>query len=204
MKKKFSLFVAMIITFFSVAYADTEIIFLNIQWLSNEETVYNDLVEAGFVRSSVNMPDLLDDDPRFINSNSGFYTPDIIVGVENYAFCMDLKQVIKGKIAGYPINNLKLSFAYDGLYQLLSVTVDLLGATFEDLKTKLTKVYGEGEQTITDEGIESVIWKGANNTGVLLYTQSEGLDYTLMYGRLDAEEILSSCMKTDPDDVTGL
>lgn len=66
---------------------------------------------------------------------------------------------IKGKIAGYPIKDLILTFAYDGEYKLIAVKVELIKGNYDDLKTKLTKVYGEGEHKETEEGIWSTVWK---------------------------------------------
>ena len=57
---------------------------------------------------------------------------------------------------------------------------------------------------IEDESIESNLWRGDNNSAVALYTESDGFNYVLIYGRTDAEEILSNCSLYDPNDVSGL
>lgn len=205
MKKRIFLAVIMMVFLYSIAFADSEITFQGVSWLSDDAHALEMLIDSGFAREGISISQMTDDNPEYIVYNEfEFYTPDRIVELDDTAFCIDLQRVSKGKLAGHPVKTIKMSFAYDGVYKLISVKVDLINASYDELKTKLNSVYGDGEQTITDEGVESIIWKGANNTGVLLYTQSEGLDYTLMYGRLDAEEILSNCLKTDPDDVSGL
>ena len=82
--------------------------------------------------------------------------------------------------------------------------VKLINADYESLKEKLVKKYGEGERLYDEEGLESFVWKGDNESCIVLFTKSEGIDYELVYGRLDAEEILANCLVSDPDDVSGL
>ena len=130
-------------------------------------------------------------------------SPDKATGADEVTLTIDI--AAKGKIAGYPVNDLILTFAYDGEYKLIAVRVELIKGDYDDLKAKLNKVYGEGEHKETEEGIWSTVWKGDNNSAVVLYTLNGGIDYTLMYGRLDAADILQNCLApADPDDVSGL
>ena len=205
MKKLFSVLLATLLLF-SYAYAE-EISFQNIPWMSDDVTALQMLKDAGLYRGIVDVLSLSNDGAIIINENEMLeYQPNTVSEFKNFCFTASLKENIKGKIAGAPIENIILTFAYDGQYKLIAVKVDLLNSDYEMMKTKLTKVYGEGEtKNIEDEGIETIIWKGENNTGVLLYTESEGMKYQLYYGRLDAAEILENCLNTsDPDDVSGL
>ena len=75
---------------------------------------------------------------------------------------------------------------------------------FKSSKEKLVKRYGEGERLYDEEGLEAFVWKGNSEFCIVLFTKSEGIDYELVYGRLDAEEILANCLVSDPDDISGL
>ena len=39
---------------------------------------------------------------------------------------VDLENSVKGRIAGCPVHNLEMSFAYDGEYKLISVKIELV------------------------------------------------------------------------------
>ena len=204
MRKLFSIVISALLMF-SFAVAEGEITFKNIPWLSDETTVIQTLTEAGLVKNGGNSSISQEDKIYIIVDDTDFASPDRVIGADDATYAVDLTEIIKGKIADYPLKNLILTFAYDGEYKLIAVKVELIKGNYDDLKAKLTKVYGEGEHKETEEGIWSTVWKGDNNTAVLLYSDSEGLDYTLMYGRLDAAEILSNCLApADPDDVSGL
>ena len=194
-----------VILLFGVAVAEREITFNNIPWLSDQLTVIQTLTEAGLVRDGSGSAVSREDYAYIIVDDTEFASPDRVMGADEVTFANDLAGEVRGKIAGYPVKDIILTFAYDGEYKLIAVKVELIKGNYEDMNTKLTKVYGEGEHKETEEGIWSTVWKGDNNSAVLLYTQSEGFDYTLMYGRLDAAEILSNCLATpDPNDISGL
>ncbi len=204
MKKLIVILVAALFLF-SSAFAENDITFQGIPWLADDTTTMRMLTEAGFIRDNTLLPHFSDKKPLyFIENEIGHTAPDRDMEFDNITYTIDLLKAVKGKIAGYPVDNLILTFAYNGTYQLIAVKIDLAHADYNDLKAKIKRVYGEGEQKITEEGIESNLWKGENNSAILLYSQSEGLDYTLMYGRLDATEILSDCLTLDPNDVSGL
>lgn len=204
MKKLISILVAVFLLF-SCACAE-EIVFQNIPWLSNDSTVLQALRNAGLIREGTALPALSNEDVTIFQENEALdYQPSTLPKLNEYSQSISLKEYVKGKIAGSPLQDINLTFAYDGEYKLITVKVTMLNTDYDSLKTKLTKVYGEGEiNTVEDEGIETVIWKGDNNTGVLLYTETEGMDYQLYYGRLDAAEILAQCMSVNPDDISGL
>ena len=124
--------------------------------------------------------------------------------------CMSLSGSAEGKIAGYVIKSILFTYTQNGNdTQLLSVKVDLVGLNYTDLSSKLTKVYGVGKEGIDEEGLKTMIWYGADNSCVLLYS-IDGDSADLIYGRLDAEEIISAikanpeATEVDPDDVSGL
>lgn len=194
-----------VLLIFGIASAEVELTFNSVPWLSDEETVYQTLSEAGFLRDGKGINAPRGEYTYLIVDDTEFVSPDRIMGADEVTYTVDLAGDIKGKIAGYPVKDLILTFAYDGEYKLIAVKVELIKATYNDLKAKLSKVYGEGEHKETEEGIWSTVWKGVNNSAIILYTQSEGFDFTLMYGRLDAADILSQCLAApSPDDVSGL
>ncbi len=191
--------------FIRVSYAESDVTFQGVPWLENEVTTIQKLDDAGFIRQRDCIPSFTKDQSVYIIENDmGFFSPDRTIGTQDVCFTMDLSGFVKGTIAGCPVKNMVLTFAYDGEYKLIAIKIELVNMDYMILKNKLIKVYGESQQTITEEGIESNIWKGANNSAVLLYTQSEGLDYTFIYGRIDAIDILADCLKTDLDDICGL
>lgn len=189
----------------ALAGDSTDILFQGIPWLSNEEVVLKLLEEKGYYRYGSTLDFTHENVSYFIADDTGMISPDRTMGMKDISFSVCLLEGSRrGKIAGYPVKELYLTFAYDGEYSLIAVKVELLNAPYDDLKEKITRVYGEGQVSTTEEGICSIVWKGSNNSALLLYTQSDGLDYTLMYGRLDADNILSKCLEAEKDDISGL
>ena len=200
---RFSLFLIILILLCGSASAESEITFQNIPWLTSETETVKQLFNLGIVREQELNEELAREGCEYIIfDEAGIYRPYTIRDYEEV--CFAVLPSPRGRIAGYPIKQIKLTFAYDGDYKLISVSVDMIGADYDELKEKLVRVYGDGQYSRTNEGIESLMWKGDNNSGVLLYTESEGLEFTLIYGRIDAEEILNNCRVSNPDDVSGL
>ena len=189
---------------FSTANADTT--FANIPWLSNDTDTLQALSDAGLLRMNTTTSAFSFFFTAFIVENEVLgYQLNSTDYYNKYCFAVPLKNYVKGKIAGYPVQDILLTFAYNGEFQLVAIKLVLVNADYNSLKTKLTKVYGEGEtKHIKEEALESTIWKGDNNSGILLYTESDGYDYTLIYGRLDATKLLANCASIDPEDVSGL
>ncbi len=205
MKKIITLLLGiMIIANCIYAYAESEITFLGVSWLSNEiETIqqYND---KGYICFGVTNASFTKENSTYIEDEGGFYSPVQITGRDEVCYSMNLSGLTKGKIAGYAVKRIIPTFAYDGEYKLISVKVELFNADYYDIKAKLMRVYGDGEQKVTEEGIESIVWKGSNYSAIVLYTQSEGIDFTLIYGRLDATKIINNCLQPDSEDISGL
>lgn len=189
----------------SNAYAEKEVTFLGIPWMSDEDTTIKMLKEGGYIRSGVSTPILSQENMSYlVKDESGFIAPAKITGLENVVFMESLKEMIKGKIAGYPIKDLMLTYVYDGEYRLIAARIELYQAEYIEIKEKLKTVYGEGEEKETEEGIISISWQGDNNSAVLLYTENDGYKYTLMYGRTDVLEIITKTVEKDPENVAGL
>lgn len=193
--------------FSSFAFAETEVLFQKIPWLSNDSTTFKLLFESGYIR--VERLDYLitkENSSYICKDETGLAFPDNQIEYQNVCYAMDIGNNVQGKVGGYPIDEIVPVFAYDGEYKLIAIRIELLLADFNSLKDKLKKQYGDCETTtIEEDEVESLLWVGENNTCVLLFTSSGGLDYTLMYGRLDAVEILSNCLTApDPNDVAGL
>ena len=187
------------------SFAESDLIFQNVLWLSDEATTIQAINDAGLLREIICFPLSKEKNTYILTDDGSHYRPDVLADYESACFSMSLNGYVKGKVAGYPIDDLILSFAYDGEYKLIAIRVSLLNSSYSEIKTKLMKAYGKGEFSVTEDLIESTIWKGDNNSAILLYTQSEGYDYTLIYGRIDAVEILSNCLALpDPNDILGL
>ena len=204
--KKIIAIILLTLLLLNYAFAEEEITFAGIPWLSDDEKTANALSETGFIRNGVSFLELNHDNPFCLMVNDeNLVFPYQIANTNDVVLTTDLESLVKGKIAGMPIRNIKLTFAYDGEYKIIAVEVELMNTKYEELKSKLNKKYGDGQKTVSEEDIVSIVWRGANNTAVLLYTESEGSNYTLMYGRLDAAEILQNCLApAAPDDVSGL
>lgn len=211
MKKiSYVLLAILILSFCLGAYAEeTEIQFHNIPWLTNEATVQKKLKDYQNLglkpsKGPGEIGIIIKNDKELHGrpSTTGEYA--------DQCTSISYSGKNKGKIAGYKINQLLLTFAkQDANNMLICVKVDLAGASYSDLMAKLSKVYGEGETGIDEEGLQTVIWRGKDQSCVLLYTVDEGATTDLIYGRLDAEAILKGDdselpVNADPDDVSGL
>lgn len=200
MKKIISVVIILLLVVCTVS-AMAEVTFNGIEFLSTDDVVINTLVEKGFANGAPTFSNEINT-YLVINEDLG-YQPTYVQGYQDVCFSQEVTG--RGKIAGYPVKNLLLAYAYDGSYKLISVKVELIGADYEVMLEKLTKVYGTPDvKVVEEEGITSNIWKDGE-TAVLLYTESDGLNFTLIYGRTDTEDILASCLVTsDPDDISGL
>lgn len=124
------------------------------------------------------------------------------------------------QIAGYDVESWLVNFiltdgtAFPILYQITLEAGDK-DAAYEDLRAKLTTVYGESEHGESKTGWESTdVWQGANNTAVVLYAHLSGgkiLDLSLCYGKTDAEAVAAAAMGqlapnngVDSSDTSGL
>lgn len=201
MKKAISVLLVLFLLL-SMTNALAEVSFNGVEFLSSDDAVLGSLREKGFAKAGTIS--------AFSNENITYLVANEALGyqptyVQSYrAFCFSQTIPGLGKIAGYPVKDLILTYAYDGSYKLIAIRVELIGADYAALLEKLIKAYGTADvKAVEDEGITSNIWKDGD-TAVVLYTESEGYDYTLIYGRTDAEEILANCMTSDPDDVFGL
>ncbi len=214
MKKKLSrllLLFLVLIHFSSFAKGEREITFQDIPWLSDEKTTFEILNNNGFIRTGFGIPAFTDNDGVYIIKDEGINArPMTTRNYPDASLQISLAKIIKNKIAGYPVTDVLLTFAYNGTEsKFISAKVVLFGAKYAEIYDKLCKVYGESETAEDDDGIVTNIWRGDNNSCVLLYSVNEGNIFNLIYGRLDAEEILIGCINAnsvvyDPDDISGL
>ncbi len=189
----------------SNSYADTELKFCSIPWLTDENNVLRILNEEGYIFTQ-DMTRLPAGRSVYLVKNEVVnYQPLCLNGFQDVVVSFSLADSVKGRIAGCPIEDIILSFAREEQFKLISIKLVLANTNYADLKNKLEIVYGQSEcSKIEEEGIESNLWKGDNNTGILLYTESGELHFDLIYGRLDAIDILNNCLTNDPNDVSGL
>lgn len=182
--------------------------FHGVDWFSSEEIAIEELNDLLYSDKSVN----------YLDGENGLYIQyDEILGARPYTtreypnvtHAISITESIKEKIAGYVVNSILLSFAYDGIdSKLICVKIDLLGSRYNDLKNKLNKVYGEGKNGIDEDNIQTTIWKENDNSCVLLYS-IDGESADLIYGTLAGEQLLKQCaidiyQNIDPNDVSGL
>lgn len=206
MKFFFSILLVLICLFGSAsAENEQEILFLNIPWLSSDTDAVRILFEEGYVKFKMDGHIFLQEDNLFLAIDE----KDNIIPLcdnnwENFYYSLSLNDNVKGKIAGYPIKSIHLSFAYDGEYKLILASAELLNVEYLELKGKIEKVYGQGLENTTVEGYTNTVWKGKNESCILLYTEDDGLSFNLYYGRLDAVKILSDALNIDHEDISGL
>lgn len=204
--KKCLVIIICIILCVSNSLAEQEITFQDIPWLIDEEVSINLLSERGLLRKDVKNPTMASSNVVFIiEREGGLVLSDQMDEYANVVKSISLQGLIKGKIAGCPVKDVLLTFAYDGDFKLISIKIDLLNCDYSILKSKLSKVYGVGEESSFEEDQHNTIWRGENQTCIILSSYISEYDYSLVYGRLDAEEILKNCLApADPDDVSGL
>ena len=203
MKKQLVSVLLVLLLLMTITIAVSEVTFNGVSFLSSDDEVIAGLIEKGFAKGNEVFNKSNENNTYLVSNELLGYQPTYIQDYQTTCF----SQTIPGfnKIAGCPVKDLVLTYAYDGNYKLIGVKVELIGIDYATLLEKLTKVYGAADvKAIEEEGITSNIWKDGN-TAVVLYTESEGYDYVLVYGRTDAEEILAnSLVLADPDDVSGL
>lgn len=198
--------VLLMCTFLSNSEAeDKELIFSKIPWLSSEETTIDILKECGYLRSGFEIGAINNDNSTYLTEDeSEFVQPVMSKDYNEVALSISLSGYVKGKVAGYPIKNIILCFAYNGDFQLVSVKLEMIGATYSELKEKLMGIYGACEEKKNQLEMISLNWKGADKSCVVLFNENADDSYELIYGRLDAAELLSNCLEIDPNDVSGL
>ena len=201
MKRRFALIFLICFLVTQTAIAETEITFQGIPWLSNEKILIDKLNEFGITTSFTQLSMKQDRDAfLIIEDDTGFISPDHAFGADDVLYSLSVTGPMKGKMGGYPLKDLKFTLTQDGDFYLLAAQVNLVGATYQDIKKNLTEVYGETTEITTEEEIRYCVWKGDKNSCVLLFTY--GNDYTLIYGRLDALNILKKCLnRNDPDNL---
>lgn len=190
-----------------IAEGDAEIEFNSIPWLSDQETAMDLLKDYLYPFFSVSY--LGGEEGLFLRHDDELLArPVKAKEYSDVSTCLIINS-IKKNIAGYKVEKIKLYFSNNGLAtQLLCVQIDLAGSQYDDLQSKLSKVYGNGETRISEEGLETALWNGTNDSCVLLYSVDGGESADLIYGRLDAEKILNECalslIDVDPNDLSGL
>lgn len=195
----------LILAFFlciSIAFAESGMTFSSLPWLLGESSVESIVCSVGLQMES-NTIISNDHAVYFVADDTLGYQPTFLPELSDV--CIVKSMDVMGKIAGYPIKDIILCYAYDGTMKLISMEIKFIRADYESLLTKITRAYGEAETCIIeDEGIISNLWRYNDKSGILLYTESEGAEYTLLYGRLDAVDILNNCLCSDPEDISGL
>lgn len=212
----------------ALADVDTEITFQNIPWGSDVLTVYDYVLENGLGTAPTqwNFKNL------FQSSRDSFLTFGIGTYLhydeeqESYELKSSSSEMIarllnrwgdpeKKKIAGYDFRYIALTFMADETKEsLITIRVELdwqdTSKAYADLQQKLSSVYGEGFHAVSAEGWDYYLWKGANNTAVMLMYNQDNLK--LYYGTLDAEQWITDAeaqaetqdQPVDPDDTSGL
>lgn len=206
MKAAVSIIIVFLFVFcIQICFAEGEITFNGIPWLTDEKTAQEILMDKGFMISGSELSFQSESRVYLIENEEIGYQPTSQQKYNDVCKTISLGDKAKGKSAGYPIKNIQLTFAYDGYYKLIAVTVEFIGADYQTILNKLSNVYGKCEtKSIEDEVIISNVWKGENNSAVQLYTESEGYDFTLIYGRTDAVEILKKCLEIDSEETAGI
>ncbi|MBQ2952711.1 MAG: hypothetical protein IJE07_04075 [Clostridia bacterium] len=211
MKRMICLLLAGCLLWSAIAVAEekNEITFLDIPWLSDVETVVQQLTEKGYVSESFVADWYIDwEDGFFFRPEPRPETKNVILpesgtydavqaelGVPSYE--------LHKKIAGYGIDRLDFAFIMDGESTgLLGVRVNLdfddFEASYADLKAKLTVVYGKGihANPYGWDVLYCDVWRGEGDTVVVL--MNDNYSISLYYGLLSAEEMLKECYEKLP------
>ena len=176
---------------------EQEIRFLDIPWESSMEEVGSLLEASGLINQAG--VERIDSSIKRKSRSIGMILEerDGEIGYgrargKNQAGFRLMSDMFAQEYLGCEIHNIGFTFAYDGENtKLLSVEVSTMpGADEEQLEKDLKALYGNGKQGEDD----SRFWKGANNTGLLLWGFGE-----LYYGRLDAQEILDATVYRMPE-----
>ena len=228
MKKIIALVIAIMlllcITSISMADTDKEIVFNGIPWGISILEVNNKLVELGYSSES---PDetSLHTWPYHWQSDYSHTVKDTGLILSTCYWDDD-----SHKIAGYIVDWTTMLAYYDFddtsvnrdaesshfCQAIIEFRIDyeLVDRAYDDLKAKLTKLYGQPKKVIVDDEAKGYEWYGLNNTVVRL-EQHNGKDYKyiyLMYGIHNIDGILKDLramiVKTAPpadaDDLSGL
>ena len=220
-----ALAVFLILSTSAIADVDKEITFNGIPWGIGGQELIDTMSQKGFRAQRAeesSMPIWTYDfreDWKYNVADTGYYI--------GYYYYNDNKT----KIAGYELNNI-MQYAYYDIkdnklnkpnchYYKTEIWFDikneLVERAYEDLKNKLTNLYGNGTESkvyLIDTDYIYTVWKGINNTAVCLY-MSEDKDnnfLNLMYGITNCEETLkfvreiyiNSIAPADENDYSGL
>lgn len=227
MKKCFIAVLLIVLTVCSVGYADIDkdILFNGIPWGIGGQELLDSMAEKGLKAGIVDessMPIWTYDfrnEWQYNVSDTGYYI--------GYYYYDDHNT----KIGGYDLDTI-LQYAYydvvDGKlnkpnchYYKTEISFDidyeLVDRSYEDLKGKLSNLYGEGTETqvyLVDTDYTYTVWKGTNNTAVCLYkSHGEETQFLhLMYGITDIENTLNTVREAyvnsvppaDENDYNGL
>ena len=199
----------------ALADVDTEITFQDIPWESSMEDVYHTVLEKELAEAYIE--DVYDsyNDGAYLRYNTQYNTHYWESSQSDLLSRLDASWNFnkEKKIAGYNLDRLNFSFITENdETHLIYVEVMLdwksnKEEAYADLQKKLTTVYGEGfHQADTNGILNYYLWKGADNTAVMLsYNQSS---LHLYYGMLDVEERLAQIEvqeePVDSDDTSGL
>ena len=227
MKKIFALILtAMLLGLTGTALAyDKKITFQEIPWGSSVEDTIKILNDKGFFN-----PEWAEYVNQILMSECGSYIKEreeinAEMSGEN-SKVLTLLQIDHGnqfladdkKIAGYPVERLEFTFVVNGAEsQLVNVGIDLeyknAAETIADLQQKLTSVYGNSIHADVLHGIIATdCWMGTDNSIILLYISENGANFTLDYGTLNAEKMITVALENhtaptnnvDSSDVGGL
>lgn len=211
MKKMFSLFLALLFVLTScaaLAEEEAEIRFQGIPWGATAQETLQILLDDGWITA--------EDQARMLgNIVSGGASATVNrengAGAISRAMYDDQSAVVLGffcstgkKVAGYEVEMVLLTFAYDGVNTSLVNVFEWLrygdrDAAQADLAAKLSIVYGV---PASNDSYNGASWIGANRTSVVLTSAS------LSYGTLDGEAIIKAygekAVQPNAQDVSGL
>lgn len=98
------------------------------------------------------------------------------------------------RVCGYEVKRICFIFVSDGK----NTQLETIGIAFAEkdiyasLQEALSSAYGEGEINKDHFGNEYILVKGSNNTAVSLFKSSLVFNETILYGKLDAYEMVQA------------
>ncbi len=207
----------------ALAEEEKEITFQGVPWGSSKEETRQIWIDQGFVKPNPPAGSGSNGNYGFSFSAEG----DLVYfsGSDDTMCCHSFKisALEVTTLASYELNKVCEFYACDRVEDgtaLMMVLVELKvsdgEAAYDDLTAKLASIYGQYEGlTWEDYGMVVNMWKGANNTVVVLAPDGNTGLVTLLYGTLDAEKILGEYedryqatiptpVPVDPTDTSGL
>lgn len=196
MKKIITVFIILyIIQFFSFANADQydeEIVFHGISWLSNRITTVEKMADLYDSEDSINYQ-LREEGIYLCRDERLNARPQTTRSYPNASKGLLFSDVNMREKTGHIIKNILFTYVCsESIEQLICVKIEFEDAGFDEIQQAFNMLYGNGVEIQDEEGIDTCIWYGANESCILLYSFDDKETMNIFYGYLSGEELLKA------------